>query len=241
MTPDPSVDASPQAAPTVAVTADPGRAPADDSGPDERRPSEPTRVQALFYSPPELTDGRITLRPAGADDAAALYPLLQDRETLLLTGSTHSSARADRIVSGEIQPWGSPEKLAEDYDAWSVADDRAVWVIEEDATIVGEMVLMDLDPPNISCALRLWITGATDRGIGTAALTLALDWAFRTVELHRVSLDVFEHNPRAIHVYEKLGFVREGTMREALWQDGRWIDSLGMGILRREWLARQDG
>lgn len=221
--------------PAAARSAAPG---AHDRGPDERSPGERTPEQAHFYSPPDLTDGTVCLRPAGADDAEPLYELLKDRETLLLTGSTHSTERADRIISGQVRPWGSPEKLAEDYDAWSVAEDRVVWVIEADGRAVGELVLMDLDTANLSCALRVWISGATGRGIGTRSLALGLDWAFRTVGLHRVGLEVFDHNPRARHVYEKLGFVHEGTVREALWQDGRWIDAHAMGLLRREWLAR---
>jgi len=55
------------------------------------------------------------------------------------------------------------------------------------------------------------------------------------LNLHRVSLDVFEYNPRAIRSYEKVGFKHEGRVRQALNRDGRRWDILYMGILREEW------
>jgi RimJ/RimL family protein N-acetyltransferase len=53
--------------------------------------------------------------------------------------------------------------------------------------------------------------------------------------LHRVSLEVFDFNPRARHVYEKVGFRHEGTGREALLFDGEWIDVHYMAVLSGEW------
>ncbi|TFI20978.1 N-acetyltransferase, partial [Micrococcus endophyticus] len=73
-----------------------------------------------------------------------------------------------------------------------------------------------------------------DRGVGTRALTLVLEHAFTTVGLHRVGLEVYDHNPRARHVYARLGFVHEGTLRQALLLDGEWIDCHVMGLLAHE-------
>jgi RimJ/RimL family protein N-acetyltransferase len=55
------------------------------------------------------------------------------------------------------------------------------------------------------------------------------------VGLHRVELDVYDFNTRARHIYEKLGFVLEGTKREALRFDDGWVDCHVMGLLAREW------
>ncbi len=51
------------------------------------------------------------------------------------------------------------------------------------------------------------------------------------VGLHRVELDVYAFNTRARHVYEKLGFVLEGTKRQALRFDDGWVDCHVMGLL----------
>ncbi len=76
------------------------------------------------------------------------------------------------------------------------------------------------------------------KGFGTDAMQVILRFAFSELNLQRVSLDVFEYNPRAISSYEKVGFVHEGRMRGLLYRDGQRYDLIFMGILRDEWLAR---
>jgi RimJ/RimL family protein N-acetyltransferase len=75
------------------------------------------------------------------------------------------------------------------------------------------------------------------RGYGTDAMRLMLRYAFCELNLHRVSLTVFEYNPRGIHCYEKCGFKHEGRIREFILRDGKRWDMLHMGILRQEWRA----
>lgn len=70
-----------------------------------------------------------------------------------------------------------------------------------------------------------------DRGIGTALLQRAIDWARNLGNIGRIELEVFDYNERAIHVYEKLGFQVEGRRRRAYLRDGRYIDSLWMALL----------
>ena len=73
------------------------------------------------------------------------------------------------------------------------------------------------------------------KGYGTDAMRVMLRYAFAELNLQRVSLNVFEYNPRAIRSYEKCGFVLEGRRRQALNRDGRRWDLIHMGILREEW------
>jgi RimJ/RimL family protein N-acetyltransferase len=54
------------------------------------------------------------------------------------------------------------------------------------------------------------------------------------MNLHRVELEVFDYNSRAIRCYEKCGFKLEGRRREAMFRDGRYHDALIMAILREE-------
>jgi RimJ/RimL family protein N-acetyltransferase len=76
------------------------------------------------------------------------------------------------------------------------------------------------------------------RGYGTDAMNLILRYAFMEVNLRRVTLTVFEFNPRAIRSYEKVGFHHEGRQRKLLHREGRRYDELFMGILREEWSER---
>ena len=73
------------------------------------------------------------------------------------------------------------------------------------------------------------------KGFGTDAMQVILRYAFTELNLHRVSLNVFGYNPRAMKSYEKAGFKFEGRMRGMLHRDGRRWDIVFMGILREEW------
>ncbi len=75
------------------------------------------------------------------------------------------------------------------------------------------------------------------KGYGYEAVTLALNFAFQELNLHRAQLTVFSYNEAAIRLYEKLGFIREGVYREFLERDGQRHDMYLYGILRREWEA----
>lgn len=73
------------------------------------------------------------------------------------------------------------------------------------------------------------------KGYGTDAMRIALRFAFTELNLRRVTLTVFEYNPRAIRSYEKVGFQREGQLRKVLLKDGKRWDMLYMGILHDDW------
>jgi RimJ/RimL family protein N-acetyltransferase len=73
------------------------------------------------------------------------------------------------------------------------------------------------------------------KGYGTDAMKIMLRFAFTEINLRRVTLTVFEYNPRAIRSYEKAGFQHEGSMRGALLKDGKRWDMHYMGILREDW------
>ena len=74
------------------------------------------------------------------------------------------------------------------------------------------------------------IQGFRDRGLGSEAVSLTLAHAF-AAGLHRVELEVYAFNPRAIAVYERAGFAREGVRRDALRWDGADHDAIPMAAL----------
>ncbi len=78
-----------------------------------------------------------------------------------------------------------------------------------------------------------------DKGYGSDAMNILLRYAFTELNLHRVTLTVFEYNPRAIRAYEKAGFQLEGRARQFIHRDGNRWDLIFMGILREEWEKRQ--
>ena len=77
---------------------------------------------------------------------------------------------------------------------------------------------------------RLW-----DQGYGSEAMVLLVRHGFETLNLNRISLRVYETNLRAIRSYEKVGFIHEGRLRQAEYQEGRYLDVLLMSVLRSDW------
>ena len=54
--------------------------------------------------------------------------------------------------------------------------------------------------------------------------------------MHRVSIAAFSFNEGAVRLYQRLGFVLEGRTREVAWYNGKYHDTIEMGMLRDEWL-----
>ncbi|KAI5481732.1 hypothetical protein MNV49_000009 [Pseudohyphozyma bogoriensis] len=77
------------------------------------------------------------------------------------------------------------------------------------------------------------------KGYGSEATEWILEQAFKRHRIHRVTLEVYDFNPAAKRVYEKCGFVLEGTKREAYWLEGKWCDAYDMAILEKDYFARQ--
>jgi RimJ/RimL family protein N-acetyltransferase len=178
---------------------------------------------------PTLRGEKVLLRPVmAADVAEALDP---DPEGDKFTGS-HPRPEAFTV-----------EKREQWYATRADYDDRLDLAVVDLATgrYTGEVVLNDLDPDNESCNFRIILFYARNRnrGLGTEATRLILRHAFETVGLHRVDLEVFTFNPRARRVYEKVGFVYEGTKREALFWDGARVDADIMSILAPEWAVHR--
>jgi diamine N-acetyltransferase len=77
-----------------------------------------------------------------------------------------------------------------------------------------------------------------NKGYGRDILLTLLRYGFEILNLNRIQLRVMEFNARAVHLYESIGFVREGSLREAHFYRGRYWDMHLYAILRAEWETR---
>ncbi|MFX1507908.1 MAG: GNAT family N-acetyltransferase [Promethearchaeota archaeon] len=77
-----------------------------------------------------------------------------------------------------------------------------------------------------------------NKGLGTEALELIIDFGFKTLNLLSLELRVFSNNHRAIAVYKKLGFREIGLRRKADFIEGEFLDDLMMDLLVEEWENR---
>ncbi|MFD0557038.1 RimJ/RimL family protein N-acetyltransferase [Stackebrandtia endophytica] len=180
-----------------------------------------------FTVKPTLRGELVTLRPIRRGDADVLGRILrEDPDVARLTGYVHSSTE---------EPSGPPiEQLRDIYGSWAESDDRLVLGVVDnvDGALVGEVVLSDWNEDNRSCGFRTFISAAgRGRGLGTEATGMIIDYGLQEINMHRIRLEVYDFNPRARRVYEKVGFVHEGIGRDALRFDDRWIDVHYMAIL----------
>ncbi len=99
-------------------------------------------------------------------------------------------------------------------------------------------ILRGLQETSGSIELKRIVIATPGQGLGRHILQELLDIAFQRLGAHRLFLDVFEDNPRALHVYRSLGFVHEGTMREAARRGSAFASLHLMSLLDREYAAR---
>ncbi|MEU2154946.1 GNAT family protein [Streptomyces sp. NPDC019396] len=180
-----------------------------------------------FRSKPTLSGPRVLLRPVTADDVPALLPMFHDPEASRLTGN-HAGG-GDAPDEARLREW---------YATRGDQDDRLDLAVVDRATghVVGEVVLNVWDPGNESCNFRICLVpGTYGQGLGTEATRLIVGHGFEKLGLHRVSLEVYAFNPRARRAYEKVGFVAEGVLRDALLWEGERVDATVMSVLAPEW------
>ena len=74
-----------------------------------------------------------------------------------------------------------------------------------------------------------------NKGYGREAINWAIDWGFLWGGAHRINIGTIAFNTRAAKLYESIGFIPEGRVRSAAWNDGQWHDLLEFSILDHEW------
>lgn len=105
---------------------------------------------------------------------------------------------------------------------------------------IGNTNFFNASPEDRSAELGIMIGDKAhwSQGYGTDAMLTLLGFGFGEMNLHRISLNVFAQNARALRCYEKCGFVLEARKRRDFYRNGAYEDLLLMSILRDEWYAR---
>lgn len=168
------------------------------------------------------------------DQAVALSPILpMDLPQLLLWSDDPAIARYN-------EPY-IPKNADRERDFWlnSSGDTRRVFFAiraRPDPAIIGHVQIMDIQPIHRSASLGVLIGRPENRGKGhgRAAMQLAIAYCWRHLNLSRLSLSVHASNAAAIALYEKLGFAIEGTLRQAQFIDGDWVDLHLMALMRAD-------
>ena len=171
---------------------------------------------------------RIALRPLTRADAAAFVPWVNDPEVTrtLAIGARAMDVRAEEVFIEKMN--------ASTYDVLFGI------VVRETDRLIGSTGLsqIDLRNQNASFGMMIGEKSAWGKGYGTEATRLVVRYAFEELHLNRVQLHVYAYNLRGIRVYEKVGFRREGVLRQAHVYDNRFWDTVVMAMLREEWENR---
>jgi ribosomal-protein-serine acetyltransferase len=189
------------------------------------------RATERFASPFEgvdLRDGELRLRPLVAADAGALFALIESNR--------------DRL--GSWLPWVEDTRTEVDSARFiaDAADERhrrrsLVLGIFVEGVLAGTVGLHYIDWFDRVAELGYWIAAnAERRGHVTRAARAVVDLAFGPAGLNRVIIRCAVGNDRSREVAERLGFRREGLLREAQWVRGRFLDQHLFALLRREFV-----
>lgn len=173
-----------------------------------------------------LTNATVRLTSLTHDDLPTLVRWHADAEFLRLLDARPARPRH----ADELRTWLDEQRDARDALLFGVRR------LDQDE-LVGYAMLDGI----LWTHRTAWVTLAIGdrahqgRGYGYAALQLLVRFAFGELNLHRLQLTVFSYNTRAIQIYERLGFQREGIYREFLERDGQRYDMYLYGLLRHEW------
>lgn len=103
--------------------------------------------------------------------------------------------------------------------------------------VIGDVALQGIDHKNRSCSVGINIAKIENRnkGYGTEAIKLIIDYGFGNIGLERITAETLEINIAAQKALEKLGFTLEGQARKAIYFKGRRYDKMHYGLLVSEW------
>ena len=180
----------------------------------------------MSLSTPTLHTSRLRLRPFTGSDADFLFSL-------------HSNAYVLRYW--DSPPWGERERaerfltrcrqIAEEGSGARLAVERI-----SDGSFIGWCGLTGWNREYRSASLGYCFDDAVwGHGYATEAARALLQWAFDTLAMNRVQAETDTRNAASARVLEKLGFLREGTLREDCVVNGEVSDSWVYGLLRRQW------
>lgn len=176
---------------------------------------------------PIITTPRIVLRWISEDDIDGLYEIFSDPQVMRYWST---GPLPDREAAAELQRDIAEGNEKETMFKWGLA-------LRESNTLIGTTTLFSLSLENGRAELGYAMARAYwGKGYMNEALNALVQHAFEVMELRRLEADVDPRNEASIRTLEKLGFQREGFLRERWHVDGEIQDAYFYGLLRREWL-----
>ena len=175
---------------------------------------------------PTLTTERLVLRPLTAQDADAVYAVQSDAEALVYWDEPAwtDPSRFERFLARSRQ-------MADDDEGVRLVVER-----RDDGAVLGWCAVNGWNRDHRSAGICYSLARhAWGHGYGGEAARALVDWAFEALDLNRIQTETDTRNEASARILLRLGFQREGTLREDCVVDGVVSDSWVFGLLRREW------
>lgn len=157
----------------------------------------------------------------------------------------HEAVRASLPELAEYLPWAvnyqrsvTAQFVKDSIGAWASgrAFDFAIRTQDDDATHIGNVSVWFVSRANAVGEVGYWIrSDMTGTGIGTEATARILQVAFEELQMHRVTTRIATGNVASERIVQKLGFLKEGTLRDEVKVGHHWLDHSIWGLLENEW------
>lgn len=168
-----------------------------------------------------LIGAKVTIGPFVPEDYPAMYCWANDV----------AAARLD----GAFRPINLVDVLRQ-FENAAKDPSRVMFAIRRrnETAIIGYLFIQNINSVHRSADIGIRIGEEKNRGqgYGKEALTMALDYCWRHLNLNRIGLIVFRNNQRAISIYKAAGFHAEGRLKKLFFIDGSWVDVLLMAAFR---------
>ena len=180
---------------------------------------------------PILKGEKIVLRPISIKEAASYVRWIKDKRVnrfLIIDGKGLTLEKEKKIIKQFLESKASMN--------WSI-------FIQLNKLIGTTGITVNKIHRRCSWGIFIGDKNYWGQGYGADVLETVLKYCFNKLELNRVELSVFPFNPRAIECYKKCGFRVEGVKKQAVRKDGKFVDDIIMGILKKDYnkLNKKDG
>lgn len=188
--------------------------------------ADPATTLAGLDPLPTLEAGRVRLRPAAAKDVDGFLALFGDPRVARWTSLPCLTSRADaEAFHASVLEHHARRDLLQ----WTIAD-------AEDDRLLGTVTLAHVEPLHRRAEIGYAVLHAEQgRGIGRAASTRLLRFAFEGLALERIEADVDPRNAASLHLLDSQGFRVEGHLRRRYRIADEWHDAVLLGLLREDW------
>jgi RimJ/RimL family protein N-acetyltransferase len=175
--------------------------------------------------PRQLDTEDFHLRPSAITDVEAMFAMLSDPESMQYWSDQPISTLDEAV-----------QVLMKDLDS-DAKGNSMCWAVthKEQNEMIGKVILFQFSKENQRAEIGYLLDRKYWRqGVMLQALGAVIEFAFNTLDLHRIEADVDSENIPSIGLLEKLGFEREGLFRDRWRVYGEWQDSIMLALIKQE-------